>query len=162
DLTKAFAAALPLLTEQMAEHLEQQERSLAQLGDSIDHVSEVMPAVSQGASRLLVTTRWLLCLVALMVSLHAAYVVLGARLGPPCAGWRAHFFLGPAGGAGSYPAKLLFHSAKTGRKSARSPAGTLLFRGSGRLRGASGQRAPAGTGRPCVREPLPGERRRAG
>jgi DNA repair exonuclease SbcCD ATPase subunit len=81
DLTKAFAAALPLLTEQMGEHLEQQERSLAELGDSIDHVSESMPAVSQGASRLLLTTRWLLCLVALTVSLHAAYLLLGARLG---------------------------------------------------------------------------------
>jgi hypothetical protein len=86
DLTKAFAAALPLLTEQLEEHLVQQERSLAELGDSIDHVSESMPAVSQGASRLLLTTRWLLCLVALVVSLHAAYLVLGARLGTQYSG----------------------------------------------------------------------------
>jgi chromosome segregation ATPase len=80
-LTETFAAALPLLTEQLDEHLEQQERSLAELTDSIDQVSTALPVAAGTASRLLVTTRLLLGLVALIVAVHGAYVLLGERLG---------------------------------------------------------------------------------
>jgi hypothetical protein len=78
ELTTLFAAALPMLVEQLEEGLVQQEESLDELGDSIDQVSEALPGAAQSASRLLVTTRWLLSLVALTVGLHAAYLVLGA------------------------------------------------------------------------------------
>jgi hypothetical protein len=84
-LTDTFAGALPFLTEQVEEHLIQQEESLAQLGDSLDEVSAAMPACSQTASRLLVTTRLLLSLVAGMIALHAIYVLAGVGMGGPLA-----------------------------------------------------------------------------
>jgi uncharacterized phage infection (PIP) family protein YhgE len=77
ELTTLFAEALPILLEQLEEGLSQQEDSLAELGDSIDRVSEVVPVASRSASRLLFTTRLLLGLVALTVSLHAGYLLLG-------------------------------------------------------------------------------------
>ena len=89
ELTTLFAEALPALIEQLEEGLAQQEESLADLGDSIDGVSEALPAAALSAQRLLATTRWLLCLVALMVGLHAAYLVLGARLGSAYSGHHA-------------------------------------------------------------------------
>ncbi len=89
ELTALFAASLPVLIEQLDEGLEQQEQSLDELGDSIDAVSEALPPAAQSASRLLVTTRWLLCVVALMVGLHAGYLLLGTWPGPaPSAGQR--------------------------------------------------------------------------
>jgi hypothetical protein len=80
-LTDAFTGALPFLTEQVEEHLAQQERSLVELEDSIHEVSAVLPECSRTASRLLVTTRLLLSLVALVVALHAGYLLLGIYLG---------------------------------------------------------------------------------
>jgi DNA repair exonuclease SbcCD ATPase subunit len=77
ELTTLFARALPVLLEQMEEGLSQQESSLGELGDSIDRVSEVVPAASRSASRLLLLTRLLLGLVALTVGLHAGYLLLG-------------------------------------------------------------------------------------
>ena len=41
-----WAEALPLLTEQLDEHLEQQERSLAELGEGLDEVSAALPAAA--------------------------------------------------------------------------------------------------------------------
>jgi hypothetical protein len=86
ELTTLFTAALPVLIEQLEEGMAQQEESLDELGDSIDHVSEVVPGAAQSASRLLLTTRWLLCLVALMVGLHAVYLIVGTRLGTAYSG----------------------------------------------------------------------------
>jgi ABC-type transporter Mla subunit MlaD len=86
ELTTLFAAALPVLVEQLDEGLQQQESSLDDLGDSIEQASEALPAAGRSASRLLTMTRWLLCLVALMVGLHAAYLVLGTRLGEAYSG----------------------------------------------------------------------------
>jgi uncharacterized phage infection (PIP) family protein YhgE len=86
ELTTLFAAALPVLVEQLEEGLEQQEAALDDLGNSIDSVSAALPPAAQSASRLLVTTRWLLGVVALVVGLHAAYLLLGSRLGPAYSG----------------------------------------------------------------------------
>jgi hypothetical protein len=86
DLTRLFAAALPLLTEQLEEGLRQQEHSLAELGDSLDEVTRALPPAAASAGRLLQMTRLLLALVALIVALHAGYLVLGTRLGPQYGG----------------------------------------------------------------------------
>jgi uncharacterized phage infection (PIP) family protein YhgE len=81
ELTTLFAEALPVLLEQLEEGLSQQEDSLEELGESIDRVSEAVPPAARSAARLLFTTRLLLGLVALTVSLHAGYLLLGWRFG---------------------------------------------------------------------------------
>jgi ABC-type transporter Mla subunit MlaD len=86
ELTRLIADALPLLTAQFEEGLSDQERSLAELGDSLDEVSRALPPAADSAARLLQTTRLLLALVAVVVGLHAVHLILGARLGPPYAG----------------------------------------------------------------------------
>jgi ABC-type transporter Mla subunit MlaD len=86
ELTRLFSAALPVMLDQMEEGLGHQERSLRELGASIDEATEALPGAARTASRMLVLARWLLCLVALMVSLHAAYLLLGAKLGAAYSG----------------------------------------------------------------------------
>jgi chromosome segregation ATPase len=81
-LTRTFAAALPLLTDQLEDELLRQEQSLTRLGESIDEVSATLPACAHGASRLLQTTRLLLGLVAAIFALHGGSLTLGPRLGP--------------------------------------------------------------------------------
>jgi hypothetical protein len=85
-LSRTFAAALPLLTEQFNADLHEQEQSLTHLGHSIDEVSAVLPACSAGASRMLQTTRLLLCLVAGIFAVHGCYLAVGSRLGPAVTG----------------------------------------------------------------------------
>jgi hypothetical protein len=79
DLTDTFAMLLPLMTEQLGDELERQEQSLAELGGSIDQLSEALPAAGQTASRLVQTTRLLLALVGVIVMLHGAYMVAQGR-----------------------------------------------------------------------------------
>ncbi len=80
-LTRAWAEALPIMTEKLDEQLAQQEQSLKELGQGLDEVSAAMPACARTASQLLATTRLLLGLVGAVALLHGCYVVLGARLG---------------------------------------------------------------------------------
>jgi hypothetical protein len=82
-LTTMFAEALPVLLRQLETGLSRQEESLGGLGDSIDRAGEAVVPAGRSASRILVTTRLLLALVALMVTLHAAYVLAGAKPSPP-------------------------------------------------------------------------------
>jgi hypothetical protein len=79
-LTALFADALPALVGELETGLTRQEKSLGDLGDSIDHVTEVVPLAARSASAILRTTRVLLMLVALMVALHAGYLLVGTRL----------------------------------------------------------------------------------
>jgi uncharacterized phage infection (PIP) family protein YhgE len=81
-LIRTFAAVLPLLTEELEDELQQQERSLANLGTSIDEVSAALPACEQTATRILTMSRLLMVLVAGIFALHGAYLCLGSRLGP--------------------------------------------------------------------------------
>ena len=74
-----LAAALPGMIEQMDEGLEQQQRSLGELSEGIDEVSESLPEMGQSAARLLLTTRWLLGVVALAVALHGGYLLLSQQ-----------------------------------------------------------------------------------
>jgi ABC-type transporter Mla subunit MlaD len=80
-LARTFSAALPLWTEQLEEELLEQESSLETLGSSIDEVTAVLPACSNTASQILVTSRLLMALVGLIFALHGTHLILGARLG---------------------------------------------------------------------------------
>ena len=100
-LARTFSAALPLMTEQMEDQLQEQEASLKNLGDSIDQTSAVLPEWDRTASRVLLTTRLLLCLMGAIFGLHGVCQIAGAwgrgpasmalhrhgytlREGPPC------------------------------------------------------------------------------
>ena len=85
-LTTMFAEALPVLIGQLESGLSHQEESLGDLGNSIDQVNEVIPKAARSASNILATTRLLLALVALMVTLHAGYLLVGVRLGSAYSG----------------------------------------------------------------------------
>ncbi len=84
-MSRTISAALPLLTEQLEQDLSEQEHSLSSLGEGIDEVTGVLPGAGRTASRLIQTTRLLLCLLALVFSFHGAYMVLSERT-PPAAG----------------------------------------------------------------------------
>jgi uncharacterized phage infection (PIP) family protein YhgE len=81
-LARTFAAALPLVTMQLEDHLQEQERSLDNLGGSIEEVRAVLPQAADTAARVLQTARLLLGLVAAVFLLHGAYLVLSLKLGP--------------------------------------------------------------------------------
>jgi len=78
-LSRTFASALPLLTEQLEAELQTQEDSLTQLGAGIDEVSAVLPACSDSAAYVLQTTRLLLALVALIFGVHGLYLIVDVR-----------------------------------------------------------------------------------
>jgi chromosome segregation ATPase len=78
-MSRTISAALPLLTEQMEQDLQEQEQSLAGLGDGIDEVTAVLPGAADTASRLLQTTRLLLLLLALVFAIHGVYLVASER-----------------------------------------------------------------------------------
>jgi chromosome segregation ATPase len=80
-LSRTFSAALPLLTEQLEMELDDQERALANLGDSINDVREALPNCAQSATNILQTTRLLLVLMAAIFGLHGGYLLLSVRLG---------------------------------------------------------------------------------
>jgi hypothetical protein len=80
-LAEDFATLLPLLTNQLAVQLQDQEQALDDLGQSIDEVGSALPVYAQTTSRLLETGRLLAWLVAAVVGLHSLYLVLSVRMG---------------------------------------------------------------------------------
>ncbi len=78
-VSRTFSAALPLLTEQLEADLQEQDRSLANLGDGVHEVTSALPAVDASAGRLVQTTRLLLILVSAVFALHGLSLVLGDR-----------------------------------------------------------------------------------
>ena len=76
-LARTFSAVLPLMTEQMEDQLQEQEASLKNLGESIDQTSAVLPEWDRTASRILLTTRLLLCLMGAIFGLHGACQLAG-------------------------------------------------------------------------------------
>src|SRR5262249_13198580 len=57
DVAETFAGTLPVMTRQFDEELQRQEASLTNLSDSIDRVTDLLPAAAQGATRLFQMTR---------------------------------------------------------------------------------------------------------
>ena len=80
-LSRTFASALPLMTEQLESELQTQEDSLSQLGAGIDEVSAMLPACSDSAAHILQTAKLLLGLVALIFGIHGLYLIGDVR--PP-------------------------------------------------------------------------------
>jgi ABC-type transporter Mla subunit MlaD len=81
-LSRTISASLPLLTEQLEMELDDQERALTNLDDSINDVREVLPKFARGASNILQTTRLLLLLLAAIFGLHGGYLIAGAHFRP--------------------------------------------------------------------------------
>jgi hypothetical protein len=86
-VSRSFSAALPLLTEQLETDLEEQDRSLANLGSGVHEVTATLPDVAGAAGRLVQTTRLLLLLVAAVFALHGLSLALPQRrkVEPPLA-----------------------------------------------------------------------------
>jgi uncharacterized phage infection (PIP) family protein YhgE len=78
---RTFASVLPLLTEELESELQEQERSLDNLGTSIDDLGAALPACEQTATRILTMIKLLMVLVAGIFGLHGGYLCLGSRLG---------------------------------------------------------------------------------
>jgi hypothetical protein len=81
QIADTFSALLPLVTDQFEGRLYEEERTLDDLGKSLDEVSTVLPAYAHTTSRLLETGRLLAWLVALIVGLHGTYLMLSVRMG---------------------------------------------------------------------------------
>ena len=81
QIADAFTAMLPLFTDQLEGRLYEEERTLQELGQSLDEVGEALPVYAHTASRLLETGRALAWLVAVIVGLHGSYLTLSVRMG---------------------------------------------------------------------------------
>ncbi|MHB1426740.1 MAG: hypothetical protein ACYC3I_26590 [Gemmataceae bacterium] len=86
-LSRTISAALPLLTEQLESELDDQERALTNLDDSINDVREALPGFAHGASNILRTTRLLLLLLAVIFGLHGGYLIAETRMRRGISAW---------------------------------------------------------------------------
>jgi hypothetical protein len=90
EVTVLAAQALPWMLENLGEGLRQQEESLVELGDSIEGLNEAVPPAAEWTSRLLLMTRMLLCLGALIFGLHGGYLlVTNSYVTEEARGWSA-------------------------------------------------------------------------
>jgi DNA repair ATPase RecN len=80
-LAESFATLLPVYLESLDRQLQEQEQGLDELGRGLDDVSAVMPEYARATNGLVGTARLLAWLVAGIVLLHAAYLLVSARLG---------------------------------------------------------------------------------
>jgi hypothetical protein len=80
-LADTFVSLLPIITDQLEGRLDEEERTLTELGQSIEEVDNVLPAYAQTAASLSQTGRLLAWLVAVIVGLHASYLLLSVKVG---------------------------------------------------------------------------------
>ena len=81
QLAESFAAILPLVTDQLDSRLDEEEETLADLGQSLQEVGNALPVYAHTTSRLIQTGRVLAWLVAGIVGLHGCYLMLSIRMG---------------------------------------------------------------------------------
>jgi tetrahydromethanopterin S-methyltransferase subunit B len=81
QVADTFTAMLPLITDQLEGRLYEEERTLQDLGQSLDEVSTALPAYAHTTSRLLEAGRLLAWLVAVIVGLHGSYLMLSVKIG---------------------------------------------------------------------------------
>lgn len=81
QLAETFAAILPLVTDQLDNRLDEEEHTLADLGQSLEEVGGVLPAYAHTTSSLIQTGRALAWLVASIVGLHGCYLMLSVGMG---------------------------------------------------------------------------------
>jgi len=80
-LAESFGLMLPLLTDQLDARLDEEERALGDLGESLEEVHAALPAYQRTTSHVLQSGRVLAWLVAAIAGLHGCYLMLSARLG---------------------------------------------------------------------------------
>jgi uncharacterized phage infection (PIP) family protein YhgE len=76
SVARSLADLLPVFTDQLDSRLGQQEASLEQMEGGLAEVNNSLPVMESKTGDLIQTVKWLLYLVALMVALHAGYVLL--------------------------------------------------------------------------------------
>jgi uncharacterized phage infection (PIP) family protein YhgE len=76
DVARSLADLLPAFTDHLDSRLGQQEASLEQMETGLAEVNASLPAMEARTTDLVRTVKWLLYLVALLVALHAGYVLL--------------------------------------------------------------------------------------
>jgi ABC-type transporter Mla subunit MlaD len=80
-LSREFAETLPTFAEGIDARLDREDRALAEMGQGIAQVDEVLPAYSRAMSRSLVIGRLLAWLVAAIAGLHGSFLLLGSLPG---------------------------------------------------------------------------------
>lgn len=80
-LAESFAFMLPLLTDQLDARLDEEERGLGDLGQSLEEVHAALPAYRKTTAHVFRSGRILLGLVAAIAGLHGCYLLLSVRLG---------------------------------------------------------------------------------
>ena len=80
QLADTFVALLPLITDQVEGRLDDEERTLSDLGQNLSEVENVLPAYSETATHLVQAGRLLAWIVALIVGLHACYLMFSVTL----------------------------------------------------------------------------------
>ncbi len=80
-LAESFALMLPLLTDQLDARLDEEERALHGLGQSLEEVQTVLPAYHRTTAHLVQSGRILAWLVAAIAGLHGCYLMLSVQLG---------------------------------------------------------------------------------
>lgn len=80
-LAESFALMLPLLTDQLDARLDEEERALGDLGQSLEEVHGALPAYQKTTTHVFRSGRILAWLVAAIAGLHGCYLMLSVRLG---------------------------------------------------------------------------------
>lgn len=80
SLSDQSAVLIPMLFQQTVRQLEEQEKSLDQLGHSIEKVGVMIPKYGKSTAQVVMTGRLLAWLVAIVIVCHALYVLAGLRL----------------------------------------------------------------------------------
>lgn len=76
ELAKVSSDLLPVMTDRLDARLGQQELSLERMSRGLNDVHDSLPEIERSAGTMIGTFRWLLWLVAGLVSLHGAFVVV--------------------------------------------------------------------------------------
>jgi hypothetical protein len=80
-IAETFAAALPILTEQLDHRLAEEEYALNELEASLKEVRTALPVYQRTANQMAAAARLLAWLTAAMVGLHGCYLGASIRLG---------------------------------------------------------------------------------
>jgi hypothetical protein len=91
SLAETFGSMLPVWIDHLDRQLAEQERGLDELGASIDGFNAALPGYARAAENFAGTLRWLIVLIAAVVTLHGGALVLqgvrGRSLLSSAAGW---------------------------------------------------------------------------
>jgi DNA repair exonuclease SbcCD ATPase subunit len=76
QVARSLADLLPAFTDQLDSRLGQQEASLERMETGLTEVNRSLPVMEEKTGTLIRTVKWLVYLVALLIGLHAGYVLL--------------------------------------------------------------------------------------